>query len=198
VYLQSFFYCNIKQFLCIVFGWQISLNLFQVIDFIVNMGNNTTKAQTKAQTNTQTNTNSPSTAVNGINLPEDLYDCTICYDKIQPDNISTTKCNHYFCKTCLDAWLAINTTCPMCRTVIRERIYVEPRLVPRQQPQPRVEVIPAPRREIVTRNIMERYTWEQYFMASNDLKQNTFIPNFDDINKSDYAPAFADDNLLGW
>jgi len=166
------------------------------------MENNTTealpKAQTKAQTYTQTNTNSPSTAAaSETNLPEDLYDCTICYDKIQPNNFSTTKCNHYFCKTCLDAWLALNTTCPMCRTVIRERIYERPKMVPILPPQPRVEAIPAQRREIVTQHITERYMWEQYFMASNDLKQNTFIPNFNDINKSHYAPAFADDNLLG-
>jgi len=36
-------------------------------------------------------------------LPADLYDCAICYDKIQPENNSKTKCGHYFCRTCLDA-----------------------------------------------------------------------------------------------
>ena len=163
------------------------------------MGNNTTKTQTNTQTNTNmpNRPNSPSIAASETNLPENLYDCTICYDKIQPDNYSATKCKHYFCKTCLDAWLAINTTCPMCRCVIKERV---PTQVPRPvaPPQPRVETIPPPRREIVTRNIMERYTWENYFMASNDLKQNTFITNFDDINKSDFARAFTDDNLLGY
>jgi len=133
-------------------------------------------------------------------LPADLYDCAICYDTIQPTNYSRTKCDHYFCCTCLDAWLDINTTCPMCRTVVKERV---PTLVPRQrpipvaQPQPRVETIPAPRREIVTRNIMERYMWEQYFMASNDMKNHEFNPGFVNINKSDFAPAFTDDNLLG-
>ena len=160
----------------------------------------------KIQTGTNGNSNSPSLAADegGLMsakieqvLPTDLYDCAICYDTIQPTNYSKTKCDHYFCKTCLDAWLEMNTTCPMCRTVVKERVYTR---VPRTaaQPQPRVEEIPAPRREIVTRNIMERYTWENYFMASNDLKQNTFSPNFDDINRSDYAPAFADDNLLGY
>jgi len=117
-------------------------------------------------------------------LPADLYDCAICYDKIKPENNSKTKCGHYFCRTCLDAWLNINTTCPMCRTVIRQR---EPTLVPRampaprtitapiSSPRPRTDQIPEPRREIVHRNIMERYTWEQYFMASNDLLSVSFI-----------------------
>ena len=135
-------------------------------------------------------------------LPQDLYDCAICYDKIQKENNSKTKCGHYFCRTCLDAWLNINTTCPMCRTVIKERrpptTIPAPIQIPRRisVPTPRIDDIPPPRREIVHRNIMERYTWEQYFMASNDLKNNEFIPDFDDINKSSYAPADFGNNLL--
>jgi hypothetical protein len=136
-------------------------------------------------------------------LPADLYDCAICYDTIQPNNYSKTKCNHYFCRTCLDAWLDMNTTCPMCRESLNTWVISSNNLIPRQrltpvsQPQPRVEEIPALRREIVSRNIIERYTWEQYFMASNDMKNHTYNPGFADINKSDYAPAFAADNLLG-
>ena len=131
-------------------------------------------------------------------LPSDLYDCVICYDKIQAENNSKTQCGHYFCQTCLDAWLNINTTCPMCRTVIRPR---EPTPIPRTTPipittpTPRTDEIPVPRRQIVIRNIMERYTWEQYFMASNDLKNNEFMPEFNDINKSSYAPADFGNNL---
>lgn len=171
------------------------------------MGNRTAEIQT----GTNSNSNSPSLAAadeGGLMpakieqvLPTDLYDCAICYDTIQPTNYSKTKCDHYFCKTCLDAWLDMNTTCPMCRTVVKERVYTRvPRPAaprPAAQPQPRVEAIPTPRREIVTRNIMERYTWELYFMASNDMKNHEFNSGFMDINKSDFAPAFAADNLLG-
>jgi len=74
----------------------------------------------------------------------------------------------------------------MCRTVIHQR---EPIPVHRAMPIHRVASIPTHRREIVIRNIMERYTWEQYFMASNDLINNKFCPDFDDINKSSYAPV---------
>jgi hypothetical protein len=134
-------------------------------------------------------------------LPDDLYDCAICYDKIQKENNSKTKCGHYFCGTCLEAWLGINTTCPMCRTVIRER---QPQPTPQSRqtpvrisaPTPRTDNIPTHRRGIVSRNIIERYTWEQYFMASNNLKNNAFFPEFDDINKSSYASADFGDNLL--
>jgi hypothetical protein len=132
-------------------------------------------------------------------LPTDLYDCAICYDKIQPENNSKTKCGHYFCRTCLDAWLNINTTCPMCRNVIRQHEPISlPRIipVPRTTPRPRTDQIPEQRREIVIRNIMERYTWEQYFMAANDLINNKFIPDFNDINKSSFASANFGDNLL--
>lgn len=135
-------------------------------------------------------------------LPTDLYDCAICYDEIQKENHSKTKCGHFFCGTCLDAWLNINTTCPMCRAVIKERhapAAIPPSIrLPRRisVPTPRIDNIPPQRRDLVRRNIMERYTWEQYFMASNDLKNNEFIPDFDDINKSSYAPADFGNNLL--
>lgn len=133
-------------------------------------------------------------------LPADLYDCTICYDKIKKENNSKTRCGHYFCRTCLDAWMNVNTTCPICRTVIKERQL--PNAPPGQMsgrisiPTPRIDDIPPPRREIVHRNIMDRYTWEQYFMASNDMKNNNFILDFDDINKSNYAPVDFGNNLL--
>jgi hypothetical protein len=31
-----------------------------------------------------------------------------------------TKCNHLFHKICIDKWLENNTTCPLCRTVIKK------------------------------------------------------------------------------
>ena len=44
-------------------------------------------------------------------------ECSICYEDIIVccDEI---KCNHKFCKSCLEQWLQSNQTCPMCRTII--------------------------------------------------------------------------------
>ncbi len=45
-------------------------------------------------------------------------ECPICQETTQ--NTKTTSCQHTFCASCLDKWLAENNTCPMCRTQIRE------------------------------------------------------------------------------
>lgn len=136
---------------------------------------------------TQRQTNSTRNPVGQPTLPDDIYNCAICYDNIQPTNYTLTKCKHYFCKPCLDAWLNINSTCPMCRSSIRTST-PSPSTQPRQTPVPNVQLIPESRRQVVVRNIIERYTWESYFMASNDLKNQKFLLS-GDINKSDYAPA---------
>lgn len=162
----------------------------------------TNRMETKLTTHIQINKTNNKLSSDGTSvddLPVDLYDCAICYDKIQKENNSKTKCGHYFCRTCLNAWLEWNTTCPMCRTVIKER--QAPTTIPPpiqtsiriSVPEPRIDDIPTQSREIVRRNIMERYTWEQYFMASNDPRNQNFSPSYDgylfNINKSDYAPA---------
>jgi len=85
-------------------------------------------------------------------LSADLYDCVNCYDKIQPENYCKTKCGHYFCGTCLDAWLNINTTCPMCRAGI-----IEHNTTVKQKPTRNTDFISRERQEIINRNIMERY-----------------------------------------
>ncbi len=47
-------------------------------------------------------------------------DCPVCLKKVE-DYIKT-KCNHFFCKICLDKWLDIKNTCPMCREKLKEKI----------------------------------------------------------------------------
>ena len=44
---------------------------------------------------------------------QELPECPICLGT----NSADTKliCNHNFCKTCLESWLIINSTCPLCR-----------------------------------------------------------------------------------
>jgi hypothetical protein len=84
----------------------------------------------------------------------------------------------------------------MCRSSIRGLTPTPPTIPPRQTPVPDVRFIPEHRRPIVERNIMERYMWETYFMASNDPIHQNFKPYFMDINKSDYAPADFKANQL--
>ena len=32
------------------------------------------------------------------------WECPICIDMIQPDNLEITNCGHYFCKPCLEGF----------------------------------------------------------------------------------------------
>lgn len=46
--------------------------------------------------------------------------CSICYVSLTElnNNISTTKCNHLFCTTCIIKSMKFNNSCPLCRTVL--------------------------------------------------------------------------------
>ena len=41
-------------------------------------------------------------------------ECEICYN--EDHLIKIGSCNHMFCANCVDEWLAINKTCPKCRS----------------------------------------------------------------------------------
>ncbi|KAI4297188.1 hypothetical protein L6164_037087 [Bauhinia variegata] len=45
--------------------------------------------------------------------------CSICLSEYQPKEIlrSIPNCNHYFHLNCLDEWLRMNATCPLCRNL---------------------------------------------------------------------------------
>lgn len=49
----------------------------------------------------------------------DADDCPICYESVTPGTSTTTRCNHVFHSTCLQRWMEVKTTCPMCRDDIR-------------------------------------------------------------------------------
>jgi len=52
------------------------------------------------------------------------WECPICMDMIQPDNLDITNCGHFFCKPCLTQHKVANATncmCPVCRRAIRTR-----------------------------------------------------------------------------
>lgn len=61
-------------------------------------------------------------------IPDD--NCSICLENLKSlaavkDNgeICRTKCNHYFHKDCINAWLIENETCPNCRARQNKRFY---------------------------------------------------------------------------
>lgn len=43
--------------------------------------------------------------------------CAICLSEYQPNDTLRTvpECNHYFHSNCIDEWLKLNATCPVCR-----------------------------------------------------------------------------------
>ncbi len=46
------------------------------------------------------------------------FQCSICYNFIDNNNISKIPCNHIFCSTCIIRWGSNNNSCPNCRTII--------------------------------------------------------------------------------
>ena len=49
-----------------------------------------------------------------------MASCPICLEEIKDEKI--TKCNHKFCKECLETWLNVNISCPICREKLKEKI----------------------------------------------------------------------------
>ncbi|KXJ92263.1 RAD5-like protein [Microdochium bolleyi] len=59
---------------------------------------------------------------------DDAEDCTVCYEAIDtPENMGAiiTACKHLFCKKCITQSLALNPTCPMCRTPLNQDLLVD-------------------------------------------------------------------------
>jgi hypothetical protein len=48
------------------------------------------------------------------------WECPVCMDMINPDNLDITNCGHYFCKPCLVRYKGLHQEpiCPMCRKKI--------------------------------------------------------------------------------
>lgn len=45
----------------------------------------------------------------------DELSCAICLDKPESATFVKTKCNHIYCKTCIDKWFEMNSKCPICK-----------------------------------------------------------------------------------
>lgn len=52
--------------------------------------------------------------------------CRICLLDFNTESIKKrTKCQHEFCEVCLDKWLEKENTCPICRTIISDKIIIK-------------------------------------------------------------------------
>ncbi len=47
-----------------------------------------------------------------------MVDCVICQDKLLPHTTIFTNCNHVFHTDCLNQWLSVRRTCPLCNALI--------------------------------------------------------------------------------
>lgn len=46
----------------------------------------------------------------------EVDDCTICMEAFQvEENVKCLPCRHWFHEACVDQWLSVNFTCPLCR-----------------------------------------------------------------------------------
>eukprot|EP00986_Skeletonema_menzelii_P008902 scaffold3901_cov135-Skeletonema_menzelii.AAC.8 len=55
----------------------------------------------------------------------DLFQCPICHD-ILKDAVSIRQCGHDFCKHCIQNWLKIQRSCPICRASTNNHEDVQP------------------------------------------------------------------------
>lgn len=58
--------------------------------------------------------------------------CSICLENIEKRKKKTLKCKHTFHNTCVNEWLKVSTTCPVCRNQEDERptVLIMPRIMP--------------------------------------------------------------------
>lgn len=57
----------------------------------------------------------------GKGIPQGEATCSICLDDFQNgDKVRQLPCQHFFHSSCVDKWLALNHTCPLCRESIME------------------------------------------------------------------------------
>lgn len=132
-------------------------------------------------------------------LPTNSSECAICYDWLQPDNYSITKCSHMFCTSCIEAWLHVNQTCPLCRMRIPITSAIPRQSAPISISDPILRDVTPHRRQTVINNIGVRAQWEQFFDTANNLNNfadSTLEFNPTHIGSGHFANAdFGNDDL---
>ncbi|KAL0480391.1 E3 ubiquitin-protein ligase Arkadia [Acrasis kona] len=54
-------------------------------------------------------------------VPQDNKECMICFDEFkEQDEVRRLPCLHLFHVPCIDKWLLSNSTCPICKTDVKE------------------------------------------------------------------------------
>jgi Ring finger domain len=49
---------------------------------------------------------------------DQLPDCAICHDRLEPSLSIFTECDHLFHTNCIQQWFTVRRTCPLCNTVL--------------------------------------------------------------------------------
>jgi len=63
--------------------------------------------------------NLPSHKYDGTSLPGDQTNCTVCLCEFSKgEKLTSLPCVHFFHKECIDRWLMVGHTCPMCKTLV--------------------------------------------------------------------------------
>ena len=57
------------------------------------------------------------------------YQCPICFEHTCPEQVVITSCGHIFCKSCIEQSMTMNLNCPVCRSVIMDKIYPDCSLI---------------------------------------------------------------------
>lgn len=68
-------------------------------------------------------TSSPSAgAVGGVTPPSEQLQCHICLSDYESGDLKRVlPCSHNFHKECVDTWLKMNATCPLCRSEVKKK-----------------------------------------------------------------------------
>ena len=117
-------------------------------------------------------------------------ECSICYMTIEPNQIKTLSCSHYFHETCVTSWIntqinsQVTPSCPMCRcNTITDILFEEndddlpalipiihddefPELISLNSP---INIIPSIEYTIVTRNEMLKMIVSRYAYYLNKV-----------------------------
>jgi len=63
--------------------------------------------------------NLPSCKHDGSPLPGDQTNCTVCLGEFaEGEELKSLPCVHFFHKDCIDTWLMVGHTCPVCKTLV--------------------------------------------------------------------------------
>lgn len=63
--------------------------------------------------------NLPSCTHDGTPLPGDQTNCSVCLCEFnEGDTLKSLPCVHFFHKDCIDTWLMVGHSCPLCKTLV--------------------------------------------------------------------------------